>query len=146
MRMDDLLLSGTRYRYDSESGYMVSTEHQQIAEIIADYDPNLRLQWIPPDKREPGIAPFVIVHTLDGRETLVMEVQEDELDYRVLARLFAADTRRRDVMTELELNNAAYELLQAKKHEDEQAERREFALSVLKSPLHTYKHDGVTYT
>ena len=143
-------LLGNNYHYDTESGSFVSDKHMRVAEILHDYNPELSLMWIPPASRSAeDTKPYVVVHTQkDGSQYPVFYLSEDELDHRVLARIFAADMKNHrpdDVLVELDAMEAAKEMMQAKEHEDELAEQREFALSLLRTPLHTYRHKGKVY-
>jgi hypothetical protein len=73
---------------------------------------------------------------------LVKTFRDDEIDERVLAWIFRADTTRVDIISEIDAQNAAAELVEAKKWEETRAEMRDFLHSVLKTPRHTYKHAG----
>lgn len=128
----------------TDDGYFVSQKHQQIAEIINDYEPTLNLVWIPPDKREPGDSPFAVMHSpLGGQPYIVFYA--DECDERLLERVFASDRAHHDVMTELEIKNAAVEAMRLKQEMDEAEEKKEIIKSIIKSPKQKYKHDGVVY-
>lgn len=141
---------GSNYRYDPGSGSFVHAKHQRIAEIIHDYNPDLELAWIPPAQRTvEDTKPFMVIHNqADGKRYPVFSLSEDELDERVLARLFFSDMRKHrpnDVMTAIEAAEAAEAIYRAKEHEDEMAEARDLAIHVLKSPLHKYKHGGKVF-
>lgn len=143
-------LLGSNYRFDSDSGNIVSAQHQRIAEIIHDYNPELELMWIPPGKRDAqDTKPFVVVHRQkDGNVYPIFYVGEHEMDHRVLARIFAADMSRNDpnkILTEIEANEAAQEILKAKKYEDEMAEKRDFAKHLLQTNKNYYRHNGKVY-
>lgn len=128
----------------TEDGTFISVEHQQIAEIINDYDPTLALVWIPPAKREPGDQPFAVVHSPLGQQPYVV-FYADECDERLLARVFSSDNARQDVLSVMDRNNQAREILNAKKRMDEAEEKKDIVRSIIKSPKHKYKHNGVTY-
>ena len=132
---------------DPETGYFISEAHQRIAEIIKDYEPTLELVWIPPNKRNfNDTFPFAVVHHPEGRESYVVrKLKEDEVDNRLLAWLFANDQERNSPLSMLDKIDLANELIKAKKQEEELAAKRDVALSILKSPLNRYKHDGVVY-
>lgn len=141
---------GNNYRYDPNSGSFVHAKHQRIAEIIHDYNPELELAWIPPANRTAeDTKPFMVIHNQsDGQRYPVFSLSEDELDERVLARLFYADMKKHKadtVMTAIEAAEAAEAIYKAKEHEDEMAEARDLATHILKSPLHTYRHGGKVY-
>ena len=144
-------LLGSEYHYDTESGTFVSSRHMRIAEIIQDYNPELSLMWIPPANRtDEDTKPYVVVHTQsDGQQYPVFYLTEDELDHRVLGRIFAADMKKHNpnnVMAEIEAYENAQKILEAKEYEDKMAEKADFAKSLLKSNLHTYRHGGKVYS
>lgn len=148
--MDVNPLLGNRFQYDSGSGSFVSAQHQRIAEILKDYNPELSLMWIPPANRGAGdTKPYVVVHKQsDGNTYPVFYLDESELDHRVLARIFAADMKRNNAnpLADLEAAEAAQKILEAKEYEDAKAEKFDFAEHVLKSKLHSYRHNGKVYT
>src|SRR5690606_40739677 len=91
--------------FDQDTGMFVSQEHQDIATIIQDYNPELHLVWIKPQDRVSATDreyPFAIMHfPRDGEPYIVMMIKENELDQRVLARLFEADQAKGDPMAKL---------------------------------------------
>lgn len=139
--MDSPLL-GSAY-VATDQGF-VSAEHQRIAEIIADYDPDIHLAWIPPDKREPGDSPFAVVHTPVGQPSYIA-FYADECDERLLARVFANDLAKNDVWAQLEKAEAAREAIKLKRQMDEAEERKDLVQHIIKSPKSRYRHNGVTY-
>lgn len=131
---------------DPGSGYALSAEHQRVAEVINEYDPHLELIWIPPDERaESDRQPFAVRHNPPGRESyIVFRLAENEVDYRVLVRLFTGDNSRQDVLTTIEAGEAARRLLDMKKQMDEQEEAKEIATWALGARSGA-KHNGVRY-
>lgn len=143
-------LLGTEYRFDKESGYILHAQHQRIAEIIHDYNPELELVWIPPDRRDAeDTKPFAVIHRQrDGQQYPVFFIAEDEMDHRVLGRIFAADMRKHNpnnVIREIEAYENAQRILEAKAYEEKKAEALDLAKHVLKSKLHKYRHDGKVF-
>jgi hypothetical protein len=128
----------------TDEGYFVSQEHQRIAEIINDYEPTLNLVWIPPDKREPGDSPFAVMHSPLGQPPYIV-FHADECDERIIQRVFAADSKHHDILTELEINNRAAEAIKLKREMDEAEEKKDVVKSIVKSPKQKYKHNGVVY-
>jgi len=126
-------------------GSWVSAKVARVAEIIADYDPRLEVRWLPRDRRAPGDSAFQIVeHCANGAEVVAFSVAtEAEFDERVLARIFAADNRRDNVLDRLEAHNAAVRAVELKKALEEQEEARDVAAAVFASPLHSYRHAGL---
>lgn len=130
-------------------GNALSVKHQRIAEIINDLDDTLRLAWIPPDQRSAfDKHPFAICHfPANGQEPyVVMTFAEDEVDERLIAKVISRDTRQGFSIDKLDAEYRAQKLLEAKNAMEEYEEAHEFAKTVWKSPLHTYRHNGVTYT
>ena len=66
----------------------------------------------------------------------------DECDERLLARVWSMDSGKRDILSEIEAQNAALKAIEMKKQMEQMEEAHEFAASVLRSPLHSYKHNG----
>ncbi len=130
--------------YVPVNGQFVSQNHLHIAEIINDYDPTLSLAWIPSDKRAPGEPPFAVVHRpLGGPEYVVFYA--DQCDERILERIWKNDSAKTNVLTDLEAHNSAIEALKLKKELEAAEERKELVESIVKSPLNTYRHNGVVY-
>lgn len=143
-------LLGSSYRFDAQSGRIVNANHQRIAEIIHDYNPDLELAWIPPENRTAEDSlPFAVIHNqMDGQRYVVFYLSEADLDHRVLARIFSSDMRKNDpkaVINEIEMNEAAERILDSKKSEEAHQERLEFGKALLTSPKHTYRHKGKVY-
>lgn len=127
-----------------EGGVLVSEKQARIAEIIRDYDPELELAYIPPDKREPGDRAFAVVHRPLGKPAYVA-FYADECDERLLARIFEGDNRHNNVMRSLEAKNAAAEAIRLKKQQEEMEEAHDVAQTILRSPLTRFKHNGVVF-
>lgn len=131
-----------------EEGHFLSQDHLRIAEIIKDYNPDLELAWIPPENRlvDDKELPFaVICRPPGGKPYVVFQLAEDEVDHRVLQRIFEADGTKNDVLASLEKKEAALKLIEMKKQMEAAEERREFAASVFKSPKSVYRHNGREY-
>lgn len=129
----------------TEDGHFVSEKHAQISEIIQDFDPNLQLAWIPPEHRTVfDLKPFAIIHThpTSAKQTVVMYVSEDELDERVLARLFEGDITKNDVLARLEAEDKARSVMKLKQEMDKAEARQDFIKSVVGSGIHSYRHNG----
>jgi hypothetical protein len=100
-------------------GYFVNETHRRVAEIIADYDPHLRLAFIPYSQRDPNDPlekPFAVI---DTRPTLgphfVMFADESEIsDGSLLARLFNNDLEKVDVGARLKAQQEAQEIMRLK--------------------------------
>lgn len=123
----------------TESGEFVDQRHARIAEIIQDYDPELELAWIPPDKREEGDKPFAVIHRPLGKPVYVA-FYVDECDERILQRIWAGDVKhhRGTIMTQLDARNASVKAMQLKKQMDEMDDAADQAKHVFQSPKSTY--------
>lgn len=130
----------------TEQGF-ISAKHQRVAEIINEYDPDLELAWIPPNQRDPLDAgkEFAVMHTKNGNRYVAMFVKEEEVDERLLARLWSADERNGNVLNKLDAMNAAVEAMRLKEQMEQEEARADLARHILNSPKARYKHDGVVY-
>lgn len=129
-------------------GHFVSGAHMRIAEIIKDYEPTLSLVWIPIDQRseEDRGREFAVVHSPDGqRPYTVFHCSAEEVDHRLLARLFQGDTAKKNVLGWLDSIEEAKAIIKAKQEADLAEERQEIVRSIIKSPKSVYKHNGVKY-
>lgn len=143
--MNESKLFNGNFYFPDESGNWVSDKHQRIAEILQDYDPTLQLQWIPPDKRSKEDVAFRIVSFPDGGSPYLVCVA-DELDERLLAKVFDADQRNSPLkLTHIDNYNAALELVRAKEAEEKRKEDHELAAAVLRNRKSSFKHGGVDY-
>ncbi len=131
--------------WDPERNEFVSSKHQHIAEIIADYDPELRLMYIPPEDRNDSNRSFAfaIGHFPMGRDPYIVRlVRTEEVDERLLAELWLNDTNKNNPMAYLESLEAAQEAIKLRKELDEREEMKDQARSMFKSPFHTYQLGG----
>ena len=129
-------------------GRWINERVSRIVEIIKDYDPNLEVAWIPPEKREPGDSAFAIIENYPGkpRQVAFYVDSEAEFDERVLTRIFQGDTTKHDVLGNLEASNRAVEAIEYKKRMEQLEEEYDHMKHVLKSPLNTYRgKDGRVY-
>ena len=132
-------LTGNALVYDSSRNEFVNAKHQRIAEIIADYDPDLRLLFIPQrDRTAADIYPYAIGHGNDAvGYDIIMYVKEEELDERLLARLWMNDSRKNDPLHYLEKLEEAREAVQLKEELEKREERMDKAKFMIRSPYHT---------
>lgn len=136
--------------YDPESGHFVSERHQHVATILHDYNPELELRWIPPERRsdpQDREFPFAVWHApKDKPAYLVFLVKEDEVDQRLLERVFLADQAKNDVRARLMAQNAAAEAMRLFDKAAQEEEMAEFHSWLLKTPRSTVRHNGKVYT
>lgn len=126
----------------TEGGYFVSQEHQRIAEIVNDYDPNLYLLFIPAGRRAEGDKPYAIMDNGGDDKAPYIVAYFDHCDSRILEHLFMNDVRRHDQMARVEAAELAQQITEAKRRQDEEDAKADIARSMWKSPLHTYRHNG----
>lgn len=129
-----------------DDGHFINAKVSRIVELIREHDPNLDVKWIPPNQRGHNDPAFVIVErAADGGEYPVFHVDSEEhMNEEVLTAVYAADMNIHNVQDWLEAKNKAYRDAQALQARDEMEAKHDLARSILKSPLHTYKHNGKT--
>lgn len=130
-------------------GTWINSRIARLVEIIREYDPMLRVKWLPRDKRIEGADAFQIVDERIGRVAFSVK-DEASFDETVLAKIFEADMARANngpltVLQKLDALNAATKLLQFKTRMEEDEDREEQVASILKSPLNSYKHDNYRF-
>lgn len=128
----------------TETGHWVNENFARIAEVIKDYDSEMELAWIPPENRTAfDKNPYAVVHKpAAGRQYVVFYLSEEELDERVLARLFNGDLKNNDPLARLEAEDKARKLLSLKEQMEKADERQDFIKSVVGSHKHSFKHNG----
>lgn len=133
---------------DPVSGRALSAKHQRLAEVIRDYDDTLEIMWVPPENRglEDMNKEFCVVCRPEGKQPyIVMRVAENQMDESVLAAIIIRDNKHGSVLDQIEAMDFADQAVAAKDDYEAFLERQDFARSVLKSPLHTYRHAGKVY-
>lgn len=132
--MSDLITTSTRW--DEETGHFLSKDHQRIAQVIHDYDPTLELAWIPPENRTlQDDYPFAVIHRPEGFPPyVVMRLRENEVDHRVISRLWSNDAKNGNVLNAIEKEEAARSALDYLRREEEMEEAREMAAWMVKAP------------
>lgn len=129
-------LATTSVRWHEETGHFLSKEHQRIAQVIHDYDPTLELAWIPPENRTlQDTHPFAIIHHPVGQPSyVVMRLKENEVDHRVIGRLWRNDVQNGNVLDAIEKDEAARNAVEYLRREEEMEEAREMAAWMVKAP------------
>lgn len=119
-------------------GHFVSQKQIRINEILQDYDPNLQLQWIPPNERREGDIAFRVVHFPPGKSPYLICTAE-EADERLLAKVFEADQRNSpNKLSYIENYNNALELVRAKEAREEREEDHEIAAAAIRNTKSYY--------
>ncbi len=124
-----------------DDGRWVNADFERLARVIKDYDENLELRWIPPDKRTRNDKkPYVIV---DIRlNEVVLYASELDTPEDILARLFIADNEKGNVLSKIDAYNNAIKAMKMKEWLDEREDMRDQANFLFSSPLNTIKFNG----
>lgn len=118
-------------------GVYVERDVARIAEKIQEYDSNLRLQYVDPAVSEIHDAPYCLVEICrDGMRRIVFYIWE--LDDRVLERLYAADTRRHDVLAQVDNKNEQVRRDLVRRYQDRMEQAADMARHVLASHKSKY--------
>lgn len=130
-----------------DDGSWISARTAHVAEAIRDYDSRLDVKWVPADRRRKDEDAIIVTErTPDGREVVVLSVRDESgFDERVLERIYAADGTRGDVLARMEAHNRAVRELDRKAWEDARAAAQDVMASAVRSPLHTWRHNGKTF-
>ena len=131
-----------------QDGHVLSQDHQRVAEVIQDYDPDLFLAWVPPENRALDEEfPYALIHTTFGRQYVVRKLRTEDVNHSLIAWLWMNDNARNgtDLANKLEAEENARRAVELKAREEELEMKRDFAKSVL-SGKNYYRHDGVLYT
>ena len=129
-------------------GHWINDRVSRIVEIIRDYDPNILIQWIPPEDRLPNDPAFCLKECHPGRPPYVMFYVQDEesFDESVLARIMGSDQNRNPLSLEyIDKLNAAKKLVRQKEQMDAMHDAHDLAQHIWRSPKSRYVHDGVVY-
>lgn len=122
-------------------GQWVSEKFERLASLIQDYDSNLELRWIPPDKRtREDKEPFVIFDKVSN--TVVLYAKEQDEPHLILSRLWGIDNAQHNVLDRMEIEERAKKALEMKEWMDFQEEAASLAYFFKQSPLHTIRHNG----
>lgn len=130
-----------------DNGMFISAKISRIVELIREYDYRLDVKWIPPNMRGASDPAFAITETLgDGREVVAFYVQsEAEFDETVLARIYEGDNTKGNVQARVAAQNAAISRVREVRAAEERAQYYDLAKSIIRSPKHTYRHNGRKY-
>jgi hypothetical protein len=131
-----------------EDGSFISARVSRIVELIREYDPNLEVKWVPERMRQPGEPAFMITERLrDGREVVAFYVQsENDFNESVLARIYAGDNTRNNVLANVDAHNAAVQRIAAARQQEEREQYYDLMGSMIKSGKSTYRHNGTKYS
>ena len=118
--------------------YIVDKKVLDVIERIRAYDDNLDVMYLNPDKADFLDAPWVVIERCaDGFMRKVFDVWE--MNDKVLERLFNADTRRVDVLLNVDRANQAIKNDQQRRFREKTAESADKLAHLLAHPKTTYK-------
>ncbi len=126
-----------------EDGSIIEQDVLGIIEKVMEYDPNLRVQYLDPDRfPEMTDAPFRIIERCpDGLDRVVFSVWT--LNEEVMHRLYAADNKKTDVIWQMDRTNQAARASKERRFAEEREESKDIIEHVLKSPKgkYTFKNE-----
>jgi hypothetical protein len=117
--------------------YVVQKDVLHIIESVRNYDPNLDVLYLDPDRAGLFDAPWIVVENCpDGMVRKVFEVWE--LNDSVMERLFNADTKRVDVLLNLDAANSRAKAESDSRYAEKRAEASDKFAHLLANPKTTY--------
>lgn len=132
--------------WNSEFKEFISDDHQRMAEVLEDLNPNLRLVFIPAKDRDASdTKPFAIAEYRPGQEPQIiryLSMLEMQNPTEILAWCAAGDlvrNRPQDVLARIEREETMKELLELKKREDELEDILEMGAFVGRTHLNSFK-------
>lgn len=148
--------TGDARLYDSSVHDFISSTHQRLAEILADYDDTLSLEFIPAMARdETDTKPFRVVQTpRDGRAPYVVRyLNEREMadPQQVLLWIWEGDFKKHSpnaIFDRIEAQRIVKELLEKKQEMDEREEQVDLIANLAsggRDKKHWFKHNGQTF-
>lgn len=121
----------------------VSQEFQNLADVLYDYDPNLALDMVPVAEWGQLVDKSKVFRVVDtARNQIIMYADSLAHPQDILARIWGMDQRHNDVITNLEIKNAAVQALDLRRKLDEMEEQKEFVLFVARNTKSRWTHEG----
>lgn len=121
----------------------VSQEFQNLADVLYDYDPYLALDMVPVAEWPNLIDKSKVFRVVDTRNNKIV-LYADSLSnpQDILARVWGMDQNKNNVVSNMDLRNAAAQALMMKKHLEEIEAMKDFALFVGKNTKSRWVHEG----
>ena len=132
--------------YIMDGTHVLSQEHQAIAEEIAWRYENLRLLWIPVSDRSPLGLDNECFAIVDRHNRNIIKKFSEITVRGAIQWLWENDSQRVDTYAKFEKEADLAKKAAESVHDEENAANLDVAAHVLASPLHTYKHEGTTYS
>lgn len=129
-------------------GRWISDRVSRIVEIINDYDPSIVVEWVPPDQRQLGDPAFRLMEVRDDNKRFVMFYVQTEAEFNesVLERIFQSDAAKNGFsLSTIDAKNDALKAIKLKAQMEELDEANDLAATILKSPLHKFRHNGMVF-
>ena len=121
----------------------VSQEFQNLAQVIYDYDQNLRLEMIPFEQHHNLIDKSKVFRIVDLRnKTVVMTFDSLTRPDEILARLWSQDLDKNDVVGLMDARNAAVEALNNEKIIAQREEAKLLSAFIIKNTKSRWVHEG----
>jgi hypothetical protein len=130
-----------------DDGHFISGKVSRIVELVREYDSNLDVVWVPPERRGADDPAFAVTERLTNGSTVVaFYVQsEAEFDERVLERIILGDNKNHDVQARMEAKNLAARASAEARAREEREQYYDLMGSMIRSGKSTYRHDGRKY-
>lgn len=117
--------------------------HERVAALLKEYNPELELQYVPKAERTAFDAkPFRVVHNSPNGAYVIGYFAEKDVNHNLIAYIWKHDRRNADILTELEIEENARQALLMREQLDKMEEAQDVAKTILRSPLHTFRHKG----
>lgn len=121
----------------------VSAEFQNLADVLHDYDPYLRLEMVPVAELANLIDKSKVFRVIDTkRNKIVLYADGLTRPQEILARVWSMDQSYNKVVDNIDRQNKAAQALQMKKHIEEIEEQKELALFIAKNTKSRWFHEG----
>lgn len=121
----------------------ICAEFQNLAQVLYEYDSNLRLEMIPPSEWGNLIDKSKVFKIIDtARNQIVMHFDSLKAPNEILAAVWCADQRVNNPIARMEKENQAAELLRLSRQMDEEEARKDFFAFVGKNQKSRWHHDG----
>ena len=139
--------------WNSALGQFISSNHERVAEMIQDYNPNFGLVFIPEkDRGATDTKPYAILDSTPGRIPYIVRyisLREMEDPTSIIEWIFMGDLSKRrasDVFDRIQAREAAETLVALKEKEAQLEQDLEFANFVFGSrSKNVWEHNGRTY-
>jgi hypothetical protein len=121
----------------------VSQEFQNLADVLADYDPYLALDMVPVAEWANLIDKSKVFRVVDTRNNKIV-LYADSLSnpQDILARVWSMDQNKNSVVSNMDLRNMAAQALMMKKHLDEIEALKDFAMFIGRNTKSRWYHEG----